>query len=156
MGTKSSIATGKDVVAFLKSQHEQIAGMFEKVFSATGKARTEAFFELRRLMAVHETAEEEIVHPVAARALRHHDHAFRGTHALDHDSEISPAVRVAVAIGTLHVNDGYIRDDCPHRPQSFLRFEWGEYLVEEMIPPGDVAAQRSSSRKKWDTHRARL
>jgi len=60
---------GVDVIAFLKEQHEQIKELFASVKAAEGKARDEAFFSLRRLLAVHETAEEEIVHPAARRAL---------------------------------------------------------------------------------------
>jgi len=57
-----------DVVTYLKNQHEQIRGLFAKVRAASGKDREQAFRDLRRMMAVHETAEEEIIHP-AARAL---------------------------------------------------------------------------------------
>jgi hemerythrin superfamily protein len=57
-----------DVVAYLKNQHEQIKGLFAKVLATSGDARERAFRDLRRMMAVHETAEEEIIHP-AARAL---------------------------------------------------------------------------------------
>jgi hemerythrin superfamily protein len=67
MGT--IIKTGTDVVSFLKGQHEQVKALFEEVISATGKEREKAFFKLRRMLAVHETAEEEIVHPAARRAL---------------------------------------------------------------------------------------
>jgi hemerythrin superfamily protein len=53
-----------DVVKFLKDQHNLIKDMFEEVLNASGaKAREEAFFELRKLLAVHETAEEMVVHP---------------------------------------------------------------------------------------------
>ena len=64
------IGNGIDVVAFLKSQHNQIKDGFERVLVAQGKERERAFTDLRRLLAVHETAEEEIVHPAARRALR--------------------------------------------------------------------------------------
>ena len=53
-----------DVVKFLKDQHNLIKDMFEEVFSAsTDDARRKAFTELRQLLAVHETAEEMVVHP---------------------------------------------------------------------------------------------
>ena len=53
-----------DVVKFLKDQHNLIKDMFEEVFSASDpKARDKAFTELRQLLAVHETAEEMVVHP---------------------------------------------------------------------------------------------
>jgi hemerythrin superfamily protein len=55
-----------DVVKFLKGQHDLINDMFEEVFSASdAKAREKAFVELRQLLAVHETAEEMVVHPRA-------------------------------------------------------------------------------------------
>lgn len=67
MGTM--ISSGTDVVGFLKEQHEQIKTMFADVIAARGEDRQRAFIALRRLLAVHETAEEEIVHPAARRAL---------------------------------------------------------------------------------------
>lgn len=67
MGTM--IRAGNDVVTFLKGQHEQVKDLFEAVIAARGKARVSAFMTLRRMMAVHETAEEEVVHPAAKRAL---------------------------------------------------------------------------------------
>jgi hemerythrin superfamily protein len=57
-----------DVVKFLKDQHNLIKDMFEEVLSASEpKAREKAFTELRQLLAVHETAEEMVVHPRARR-----------------------------------------------------------------------------------------
>ena len=58
-----------DVVGFLKEQHEQIKALFAEVSMKQGKARKHSFYALRRLLAVHETAEEEIVHPAARRCL---------------------------------------------------------------------------------------
>ena len=53
-----------DVVKFLKDQHNLIKDMFDEVLSASDpKARETAFVELRQLLAVHETAEEMVVHP---------------------------------------------------------------------------------------------
>lgn len=63
--TQSRVESAQDVVAFLKAQHEQVKALFEQVNSSSGSQREEAFFELRRMLAVHETAEEEIVHPRA-------------------------------------------------------------------------------------------
>lgn len=57
------IHDARDVVAFLKAQHEQVKSLLERVQTTSGGERRDAFIELRRLLAVHETAEEEIVHP---------------------------------------------------------------------------------------------
>lgn len=63
------ISSGLDVVQFLKEQHEQIKAGFKQVQTSFGEERKTSFLALRRLLAVHETAEEEIVHPAARRAL---------------------------------------------------------------------------------------
>lgn len=65
----TAIKSPTDVVDFLVSQHEQIKAMFAETLAASGKAREKAFVELRRMLAVHETAEEEIVHPRAKRKI---------------------------------------------------------------------------------------
>jgi iron-sulfur cluster repair protein YtfE (RIC family) len=65
----TAIKSPSDVVDFLVSQHEQIKSMFAETLAASGKAREKAFVELRQLLAVHETAEEEIVHPRAKRKI---------------------------------------------------------------------------------------
>jgi hemerythrin superfamily protein len=55
-----------DVVKFLTGQHNLIKDMFDDVLSASSDdARGEAFTKLRQLLAVHETAEEMVVHPRA-------------------------------------------------------------------------------------------
>jgi hypothetical protein len=69
MGT--TIEVGTDVVTFLRSQHRQVQRLLESVVVARGDVRQRDFGTLRRLLALHETAEEEIVHPLARRALVH-------------------------------------------------------------------------------------
>jgi hemerythrin superfamily protein len=63
MGTMKKLGSGSDVVTYLKGQHEQIKALFTRVVEASGTARDVAFRDLRRMLAVHETAEEEIIHP---------------------------------------------------------------------------------------------
>ncbi|MCW2887469.1 MAG: hypothetical protein QOE54_5580 [Streptosporangiaceae bacterium] len=57
------------VVDLLLRQHQEINRLLTKVEKSTGKPRAEAFDRLRHLLAVHETAEEEIVHPYARRTI---------------------------------------------------------------------------------------
>ncbi|MBW8093600.1 hemerythrin domain-containing protein [Streptomyces hygroscopicus] len=54
-----------DVVAILLEQHARIRDLFEDVKASEGVHKQQAFDELRALLAVHETAEEMIVRPVA-------------------------------------------------------------------------------------------
>jgi hemerythrin superfamily protein len=58
-------AHARDVVDLLREQHERVRAMFEDVERAHGEERKQRFDELRRFLAVHETAEELIVHPRA-------------------------------------------------------------------------------------------
>ncbi|WP_181795542.1 hemerythrin domain-containing protein [Streptomyces sp. WELS2] len=62
-------AKDTDVVALLMRQHGDIRNLFDEVEAATGDERRDAFRRLVRLLAVHETAEEEVVHPFARRAV---------------------------------------------------------------------------------------
>ncbi|WAL63937.1 hemerythrin domain-containing protein [Amycolatopsis cynarae] len=57
------MAQQKDVVALLRQQHQEIRRLFGELETATGTERTESFRNLVRLLSVHETAEEELVHP---------------------------------------------------------------------------------------------
>ena len=67
--TDVQMSTAEDVVSYLKAQHEAIKALFDRVARAKGAQRKEEFVALRRVLAVHETAEEEIVHPRAKREL---------------------------------------------------------------------------------------
>lgn len=58
-------AVDDDVVALLMRQHGDIRNLFDEVEAAEGEERRDAFRRLVRLLAVHETAEEEVVHPFA-------------------------------------------------------------------------------------------
>lgn len=63
------LAPDDDVVALLMRQHGDIRNLFDEVEATTGEERRDAFRRLVRLLAVHETAEEEVVHPFARRGL---------------------------------------------------------------------------------------
>jgi hemerythrin superfamily protein len=64
------IQSPDEVIAFLKAQHNLIEDMFDEVLHASDpEAREKPFVKLRQLLAVHETAEEMVVHPRARREL---------------------------------------------------------------------------------------
>mgnify|MGYP001045690090 FL=1 len=67
--TKPETMGESDVIDLLQRQHALIRDLFDEVERTTGDERREAFQRLVRLLAVHETAEEEIVHPYARRVL---------------------------------------------------------------------------------------
>ncbi|MFJ5135956.1 hemerythrin domain-containing protein [Streptomyces sp. NPDC088707] len=61
-------AADTDLVALIVRQHGDIRVVFDEVEAASGEERRPAFRRLVHLLAVHETAEEEVVHPFARRA----------------------------------------------------------------------------------------
>ena len=73
----------QNAVSFLLAQHDEIHRLFDDVEGASGDRREEAFRDLVRLLAVHETAEEMIVYP----ALRTVDEAGVGGVADQHLQE---------------------------------------------------------------------
>jgi hemerythrin superfamily protein len=70
MTTRPETVPETDAIELLIHQHEQIRGLLDEVGRTKGEKRVEAFERLRRLFAVHETAEEQIVHPMARRSLK--------------------------------------------------------------------------------------
>ena len=66
-------AQEQDVVELLLEQHNQIRRLFGQLQTAQGEQKRELFEDLVRLLAVHETAEEEVVHPTARMKLEHGD-----------------------------------------------------------------------------------
>jgi hemerythrin superfamily protein len=60
----------RDVVQVLLDQHEQIKTLFADVRDAEGVRKRELFEELVRLLAIHESAEEIVVHPRARREIQ--------------------------------------------------------------------------------------
>lgn len=77
-----------DVVEFLKGQHNLIKDMFDDVLSASSDdAREKAFMGLRQLLAVHETAEELVVHPRARGELDRGDEIVEARLKEEHDAK---------------------------------------------------------------------
>jgi hypothetical protein len=54
-----------DVVDLLLAQHALVEDLFRETLASTGTTRDERFAELVRVLAVHEAAEEAVVHPLA-------------------------------------------------------------------------------------------
>lgn len=71
--TLAEHSTSNDVIQLLEAQHTEIKRLFAATLESRAEERERAFFELRRLLAVHETAEEEIIHPHARSMLSNGD-----------------------------------------------------------------------------------
>lgn len=82
------VETPEEVIAFLKAQHALIEDMFDQVLLASDpQAREKPFVELRQLLAVHETAEEMIVHPRARREVDSGDAIVDSLLQEEHDAK---------------------------------------------------------------------
>lgn len=64
-GAPATVGPEEDVVDLLLAQHAQIEQLFLLVIGGTGDARRDAFDDLVKLLAAHETAEEEVIHPLS-------------------------------------------------------------------------------------------
>ncbi|RMI29006.1 hemerythrin domain-containing protein [Nocardia stercoris] len=60
--------TEDDVISLLEGQHTQIKDLLRQVEVAVGEAKQRPFEDLVRLLAVHESAEEQVVHPASRHA----------------------------------------------------------------------------------------
>jgi hemerythrin superfamily protein len=56
--------TARDVADLVREQHDEVERLLSLVDTRTGDDQREAFEDLVRLLAVHETAEEEVVYPM--------------------------------------------------------------------------------------------
>ena len=69
MQQREPAAPDDDVVEVLMQQHGVIHNLFDEVRASGAEDRQDAFSRLVRMLAVHETAEEMIVHPLARSAV---------------------------------------------------------------------------------------
>ncbi len=82
------IQSPDEVIGFLKAQHNLIEDMFDQVLYASDpQAREKPFVQLRQLLAVHETAEEMIVHPRVRREVDGIDSIVDARLEEEHDSK---------------------------------------------------------------------
>ncbi len=82
------VETPQEVVKFLKAQHDLINDMFDDVLHASDPtARETAFHDLRQLLAVHETAEEMIIHPRVRREVAGGDEIADARLREEHDAK---------------------------------------------------------------------
>jgi hemerythrin superfamily protein len=56
---------GPDVVDVLLTHHGRAEELFKETLNATGEDRRGAFHDLVRLLSIHETIEEQLVHPLS-------------------------------------------------------------------------------------------
>lgn len=99
--TDKTIATNQDVVEFLTEQHEAIKRLFVETLDAPDAAAQEKSFDaLRTMLAVHETAEEMMVHPRVRRKVAGGPDIVAARLAEEHDSKVALAEIEKLEFGT--------------------------------------------------------
>jgi len=119
--TASLSGSQPDVVDVLLAQHKLVRELIAEVSGAQGEARQRAFDELRTLLALHEAAEESIVHPaahdgVAEARVAEEQHAARAIaqlESLDPGSEAFDQAFAAFAQAVLAHADKEEREEFP-------------------------------------------
>lgn len=110
--TPAGTGTGTEsVVVLLGEQHEAIEELFGAVRRATGAERAATFRALVRVLAMHETAEEQITHPALRRLGGAGESIARAR--VDEENEAKRALTDLEEMGT----------DDPRFPHRFERLE---------------------------------
>ena len=87
----TTLAQGSsEVLSVLSGQHEQLKALMHQVVSCPVHDRQEVFDDVRHLLAAHEAAEAEVVHPLAHRVL--HTQAAVVTARLAEEDEAGAAI----------------------------------------------------------------
>jgi len=95
------INTSGDVVTYLTQQHEAIKALFiETLDASNADDQQKAFTRLRTLLAVHETAEEMMVHPRVRRKIDGGEQIADARLAEEHDSKVALAELEKIPFGT--------------------------------------------------------
>ena len=95
-------AEGKDVVELLFDQHAEIKSLLRELSQAQGERKKDLFEDLVRLLAVHESAEEIVVHPTARREIDNGDDVVKAR--LDEESRAKKALAELHDLGVDHAD----------------------------------------------------
>lgn len=110
------------------AQHDQIRALFTEVEQAVGDDRRESFRHLVRLLAVHETAEEEVVHPYARKNLSGGERMVQ--ERLTEERTAKQALSELDSMGTEHPDFpsklAALRDDVLHHADAEEREEFDQ------------------------------
>jgi hypothetical protein len=107
--TDKTISTNQDVVDFLTEQHEAIKRLFVETLDAPNAAAQEKSFDaLRTMLAVHETAEEMMVHPRVRRKIDGGPAIVDARLAEEHDSKVALAEIEKLEFGTAEFSKALI------------------------------------------------
>ncbi|WP_232374711.1 hemerythrin domain-containing protein [Mycolicibacterium mengxianglii] len=127
----TQISTGQDVVNYLKAQHETIRQLFiETLDAADAQTQETAFNQLRALLAVHETAEEMMVHPRVRRKVDGGAAIVDERLKEEHDAKVALAELERLEFGTaefskalIHLQQAVLAHAEKEETEEFTRLE---------------------------------
>jgi hemerythrin superfamily protein len=132
--------THDDVTAVIAPQHEHARQLLDEVRQAAGQQRAEAFHTLRLTLALHETAEEQAIHPQAERQLGDNE---RG--ATDRIAEEQAAGQVIAELELLDVDSeqfevtfGHLADSVTEHAAAEENDEWP--ALRQITDPAVISA----------------
>jgi hemerythrin superfamily protein len=103
------ITSSDDVVAYLKEQHAAIKALFIETLDAKdAESQQAAFTRLRTLLAVHETAEEMMVHPRVRRKIDGGAEIVAARLSEEHDAKVALGELEKIPCGTAEFSKGLI------------------------------------------------
>jgi hemerythrin superfamily protein len=149
----------EDIIDALLADHQQIKLLFAQVETATGEYKQQLFADLVRLLAVHESVEEQLVHPLARRKLNDGD-AIIGPRLAEED-DAKAALADLYDLGTDHPDFNSrlvaLRDAVSAHAEAEEELEFGqlrevvkEDQLERMRQVMTVAAGLASTRPHPD------
>lgn len=131
MPRNDAITSNQDLVDFLTTQHEEIKRLFVETLDAADVAAQEKSFNaLRTLLAVHETAEEMMVHPRVRRKITDGPAIVAARLAEEHDSKVALEAIEKLEFGTaefskslIHLQAAVLRHAEKEETEEFTRLE---------------------------------
>ncbi|MGB3351766.1 MAG: hemerythrin domain-containing protein [Mycobacterium sp.] len=138
--SKKPVSNPGDVVTYLKEQHEAIKALFVETLDAKDATEQQAAFtRLRTLLAVHETAEEMMVHPRVRRKIDGGREVVDARLTEEHDAKVALGELENIPCGTADFSKGLI-----HLQAAVLehaeREEAEEFtLLAEQLDPAELA-----------------
>jgi hypothetical protein len=129
--SQKHIANNQDVVDYLTAQHETIKALFIETLDAPDAATQEAAFtRLRTLLAVHETAEEMMVHPRVRRKIDGGSEIADARLAEEHDSKVALEKIEKLDFGTaefskaiIHLQADVLKHAANEESEEFTKLE---------------------------------
>jgi hemerythrin superfamily protein len=135
---------GEDIVDTLLAQHQQIKTLFAQVDAATGQHKEDLFHELVGLLAVHESVEESLVHPLAQDKLPDGEDVVPPR--LEEEQEAKEALAALYDLGVDHPDFSLklaeLRDDVTAHAEAEEELEFLQ--LREVVDPDRLAKMNSA------------